>query len=90
MNSFDELLINPERGAFLSVNSSVLQLAMACGPVLAGLFLTGGEDGAPLVGYEKVGAMAAVFGLASVLMIHLIAVGPKPVPTEVPVEGVQA
>ncbi|MBY0232754.1 MAG: MFS transporter [Gemmataceae bacterium] len=80
---------NAERGAFLSVNSSVLQLAMACGPVLAGLFLKGGEDGAPLVGYEKVGAMSAVFGVASVLMIHLISAGPKPAPAPEPDEAIR-
>ena len=55
------------RGSFLSVNSSVQQMAMGLAALAAGALLTRAPDGR-LVGFERVGWLAAV---ATVLSIGL-------------------
>ncbi len=62
------------RGAFLSMNSAVAQTAMAIGPLLAGMFLSGEENKEPLRGYFQVAVVSCLFGVASLFLIRLLPV----------------
>jgi predicted MFS family arabinose efflux permease len=63
---------NRDRGTFLSVNSSVQQLAISLGPLVAALMLSGGKEGEPLLGFEKAAWCSAVLSLACCGLVWLL------------------
>jgi len=56
------------RGSFMSINSSVQQLASGLAAFLAGLLITNAPGHAELEGFGTVGIIAVVFTLLSVLV----------------------
>jgi predicted MFS family arabinose efflux permease len=59
------------RGAFLNLNSAVQHLTMSIAPTVAGAIMTGSEQG-PLQGYPIIGAIAAGFGLLSLVLAEWV------------------
>jgi predicted MFS family arabinose efflux permease len=57
------------RGSFMSINSSVQQVAMGLGPLIGGLILGDTEGGGQLHGFPLVGILAAIFILLSVYLV---------------------
>src|SRR5579884_690555 len=57
------------RGSFLSVNTSVQQLAAGCAAVVSGAFLGQASPSAPLTGFPTVGLVAAGAMLVSVVLV---------------------
>jgi predicted MFS family arabinose efflux permease len=80
------------RGAFLSLNSAVAQTAMALGPLLASLFLSGEEGKEPLRGYFQVAAVSVAFGIASLFLVRSLGGTESPTPRVViaPEEAVES
>lgn len=61
-----------QRGTFLSVNSSVAQLAITLAPLLTSLFLSGGTEGQPLIGYDRAGWVSSALALLCVGLVMLL------------------
>jgi predicted MFS family arabinose efflux permease len=76
---------NQYRGGFMSVSSSVQQVAAFLGTVTAGALITADENGR-LVGYPRAGILSVVFLVAAVLLARHLRVaasgGIPPPPTE--------
>jgi predicted MFS family arabinose efflux permease len=64
------------RGAFMSINSAVQQMAMALSAVVAG-FMMGETESKTLTGYPTVGYVAAGVTLLTVFMVSLLRPAPR-------------
>lgn len=77
-----------QRGSFMSVNSSVQQMAMGLGSVIAAAILGGaGEGGEPLRHFDLVGLVGAAAMVASILLAGRLRPGAEPVPVTPAVES---
>jgi predicted MFS family arabinose efflux permease len=61
-----------DRGPFLSVNSSVQQLAISLGPLVSAFLVSGGAEGEPLVGFERSGWLSAALCLLCCGLVVLL------------------
>jgi predicted MFS family arabinose efflux permease len=66
------------RGSFLSINSSVQQLAAGLAPLIAGFLMGEGAKGDPLMGYDVVGFVGVAAGATSIVLAGRL----RPAPVE--------
>jgi predicted MFS family arabinose efflux permease len=76
-----------ERGSFMSVNSSVQQLAITIGPLVTACLLRGGEGGRPLEGFHTAGWVSAALSLVCVGLITMLRPADAPVSPDGPIAG---
>jgi len=61
-----------DRGAFMSINSSLQQIAGGIAAAVAGLIVSQPSKGAPLVNYNIVGYLIVVISIISILMMRRV------------------
>jgi predicted MFS family arabinose efflux permease len=61
-----------DRGAFMSVNSSLQQIAGGVAAAVAGLIVTQPSKGAPLQHYNTVGYVIVVISIISILLMRRV------------------
>lgn len=64
--------LNEDRGAFMSINASIQQMAGGVGAVLSGMLVTQKSPSSPLVHYGSLGVIVAIFSAIAWLMIYRV------------------
>lgn len=78
------------RGSFMSINSSVQQMAAGVAPLVSGAMLSKGEGGAPLTGFRAVGLLAVTAMLTSIYLAGRLRSAEAPAEEPLPVAPAEA